>query len=54
MMMAKRRPVLAADLVQDERELLDRGDDDLLAVAMNFAGRRSLAWPTVRPPARTA
>ena len=33
MMMAKLPlPVLVADLVQDERELLHRGDDDLLAV----------------------
>ena len=32
MMMAKRAAaVLVADLVEDERELLHRGDDDLLA-----------------------
>jgi hypothetical protein len=29
-------PVLAADIVEDEREFLDRGDDDLLA-ALNEA-----------------
>jgi hypothetical protein len=55
MMMAKRRRVLAADLVEDEGELLDRGDDDLLAASMNL--RRSperSAWPTVALPGRTA
>ena len=51
MMIAKRRSaMLVADLVEDERELLHGGDDDLLAVSMNL--RRSpecSAWPTVAP-----
>ena len=33
MMMANCLPVLVADLVQDERELLHGGDDDLLAAS---------------------
>ena len=38
MMMAKRRPaMLVADLVEDERELLHRGDDDLLALCDELA-----------------
>ena len=38
MMMAKRpAAVLAADLVEDERELLHRGDDDLLAALDELA-----------------
>ena len=30
-------PVLAADLVEDERKLLHRGDDDLLALGDELA-----------------
>ena len=38
MMMAKLPPaVLVADLVEDERELLHRGDDDLLALLDELA-----------------
>jgi len=35
--------VLAADVVEDEREFLDRGDDDLLA-ALDKAAGSVLIW----------
>ena len=43
-------PVVVADSVQDERELLDGSDDDPLAIleqGAEMAG--ALAWPTTEP-----
>ena len=57
MMMAKLPPaVLRPDLVEDERELLHRGDDDLLALCDELAQVArvlGVARPS-RPPAQTA
>jgi hypothetical protein len=43
-------PVLRADVVQDEREFLDRRDDDLFAVRDESSKiPECSAWPTVAP-----